>query len=379
MLLIAGGIADAQFLITEISGANQSPSSQESHSVFGNLSTMKNWYLETIRKPVIETDQLDKLAKLVSRNGKFYQWALHGQESDFCKSVCLKVVDTGRLGALSTEECVFNYDRIKSTLGEDASLKFLGLFSAFEKYFPTKFLGDAVLKLSSNFIEDVYKLEDRQSYEIILKKIDDYLKGFSQEDWLDIFDKEDDRLRLLLVRKKTADITFVDPFKPALLEHTSKILEGGKTPTKYSSDWGQVFTSLKSANQKKLAEDLLNIMQKLNTTTEGCENFVQLYEGLAEVIPYAAAPDTSIDKVFSKLITSDKDGIKDFVQSKAADIKKCLKNVSDLSKNSFEETVTSLEESGSEEKISWAEELRTSLALKPSKPLKDEGDKDEAV
>lgn len=358
----------AQWLITEVSEANQNPiTSNEPHSEFGDLSEIKQWYAEAITESVVELEQLEMLSKLVSKSNKLYKWILLGQTSEFFKSVSVHIVKKGKLGRLNVESCIFDYDKIKLVLGEDISLKFLKILSGWGKHFSEKFLNESVLKISDDFLEDVYKLEDKTAYEIILKKIDDFLKDISLEDWRDVFDKEDDRIRLLLIRQKTDNITFVEPYKSALLEHSSQILEGNKFPKKYSSDWDKVLNALKSANQKKLAEDLLNTLDKLTTTTAGSENFIYLYNGLAELIPYNKSPDVSLDKVFSKLITSGEDDTRNFVRKKIKDIKECIKNASETSIDSFEETIVSLEESGSDDETVWAEELRKLLELKSKK------------
>ena len=205
--------------------------------------------------------------------------------------------------------------------------------------------------------------ESTDLYEI-LKNIDQYLRDLSESDWVEALAKEDDRLRLLLARRKTGNLTLpVDSYRPALHSHALMVLQGETEPSTYASQWGEVLKALKPATRLKLASDVFNRLSSITVTNKGAELFVELYQSVAEKMPLAAVPDRALDQLLSKLVHSESNPVRTFLSDKVDDIKKCLQGASDSSKIAFDEAIQSLEEREDENSQQRADDLRRMFGL----------------
>ncbi|MBU0800619.1 MAG: hypothetical protein KKA05_06395, partial [Alphaproteobacteria bacterium] len=360
--------------ILSASDEKTQPDILDHHDTLGELVTMKNWFAQSITKEPTNSEQLSEVAQLISKYAELSLWSdfafKEPQKASFFKSIFTEVIKEGAYEYLDVGKTIIDYGKIKALVGTDLALSLLKKLTDWD-------MSDALnegdlYSIPSDFIEDISKIEEKDEYALILDMIDNRLQSLTQEDWQQALSVENDDLRLLLARTKAENVTLlVEAYRPALLSHALKVFDGTCKPTNYADQWHFVLTGLGEGNRTKLAEDILNSLSTLTVTKEGCENFIKLYLDIAKRIPFATYPDISLDKVFSKVLNTKDENIKQFLQEAKMDIKKCLKSASEETRKSFEEVIESIEGISEGEADEWVLQLRSMCGLKP-RPANDE-------
>lgn len=364
-------ISLVQFLIVSINHGRTTINLSAQHATFGDLEETKKWYESSITEDEINDLQISRIAQLISAFGKFSTWTPYAINEDpkqrFFKSMLFELIKQGTYKRLDYRKLISEYPQIKAILDDAHSTKLLEKFSEWSKYFDTTIIGNEIYKIPDEFIKDICNLakkEQRDKYDTLLNNIDTHLRSFTQENWEEAFIAEDDRIRILLVRRETQDISLpIESYRPALLTHATKVLEGKLAPKQYKLQWHQILSGLKEGNRINLAADLFGKLSEITINKKNCELFIKLYKELAHKMPYTSDPDRALNKIFSKILSSTDLETKNFINDISGIIKECIGNASDVSKKAFIETIESLEETGIEENEEWAKKLRLMFGM----------------
>lgn len=372
-----GRLVPIKWLTIAVLGQDKFPAVPEQHPVFGNTAAYKNWFQQSFNEK-LEDEQAQGLAHCVARFKSFHPWLEYAladkTKGKFYQSVFERVLKDRKYTRLRASTCIVKYGQLKAVFGEELSVAFLGRLKDWDlKEVITK---DNVLQVPSDFIQDVYGQDEQGAYSAPLEAIDSHLRGLSQEIWQEELSEEGENLRLLIMRQKTSGITMpVEVYRPALLLHTLRILEGKATVDEYRDDWKFVLGALKENNRKQLATDVFQKLKEIEVSKEGCEEFVSLYREIADEMPYTSDPDRSLDVVFSKVITSADQETRAFLEDNTQSIRQCISKASDVSRKSFIEVIESYEEGADAEGLRRARSLRESLGM-PPRAANDEAEED---
>ena len=366
--------AIALWLIITQTNSLSLPTFPDTHPQLGNMTSTRDWYTQTFSASDINQVQVNKLAQYVSIYKGFSKWATYAIEEkfdqNFLKEIFRTVVKMNIFQNLNIVQTVYDYPSIKEILGEQSIAGFLQKYQGWSHSFEKSFSDDKIEKIPSEFILDVARLDSNSPLNLILNNIDSYLKNLSQDDWEDAFSKEDDRVRLLQSRRITANLTLpADTYRPALMSHAIKVLQGELKTEKFTSNWNEVLNGLKPANRSLLAKDIFNNLSKITIDIRGVEHFIEIYYELAKEMPYTEdETGLALDQFFSKLVYSEKESVRRFLMDTSNKIQACLENASESSKNGFEEAIESLEQKDEVISQEWAAKLRNIFGLerKPS-------------
>ena len=223
---------------------------------------------------------------------------------------------------------------------------------------------DKLESVPPRICSDIATFDGKSTLTILLKRVDAYLEGLSEELWLGALATESAAVGLLIARRESGSREMpAHSFLPAVKENVLEALRGNFAPQKYAGQWDVVISSLKPNSLRKLAAEIVKEFERTSISTEGAAAVLASYGPLAKAFPLADFPNAAIDSFITVLVRSGGPAAVDFIQVRASDIRSCLKKADVQVAQTFVELVSGLARSSDEANREWGQKVAELLQV----------------
>lgn len=362
------------WLIIQHTNDTSVPAFPAPHPQLGDLNAANIWYTSKMSDAEIQDDEVTLFANYAANNHfpKWVDFALNDPTAnELFKKVLIVLIEEGEYSRLQVADMAKKYVEFKQVIGEELALKFLTKYADWNNNFEKSFDKKTCLSIPDEFIEDVSKLDQNVKTHEILEILDKVLKNLTQAEWKEALEKEDNALRLLVVRQKTSNLTIPSKlFKPALLGYALAVLSEKFLPKKYSDQWINILKALPNGTRSKLPAEILRKINDISVTPQGAENLLKFFGEVADKIPLNNNADVALNQFLLPLIESSQSLSKEYIRKHKKDIKNCYNSAQTNSQEALEESLVGFDESENNSEKEWAKEVRSIIGIKTKTKIK---------
>lgn len=334
-------IANLIFVLGEYAGEVALPNVAEVPNYGGTGNRHQN-FEAYLREPLQDAVVVELVSRIESA-GEFARWlgiASKHPESAALVSSLESAIDAGTIGRLKSDYIPVHYDSLKSVFSASHLRKLVELHGNSIANFDGAFEGEASVSISREFLKDV-GLWGFRTFDELPEKIDSYFNSLEAVDWRAIFEGDEQKFRLLVLR---CDKGFKPPaqkFREAFVPYITAVATGVSGVAFEEAAWSTILGAFSESTIKKLGADTYQTLANEHVTTEGATNFVRNFRRIADNVGNTRKPADPIDAVLVPLLGGDGISALEFVSRNQSELRKIVKRVKGDAKSRLE---TSLEE-----------------------------------
>lgn len=262
---------------------------------------------------------------------------------------------------LEPTDMLANYNKLKSTLSDEDTKKFLSKLSISLELLVED--SDAALGIPVEVLEDSVDLKV-DSFGAISEIIRLHFSRASADDWSSVLVGDDSKLRHLRFQVEKFKFQIPDgTLRMPLLSFMSDLLSGDISSVPNPSVLGFLPNSIPPASAVRFRKDFVAMLNECVVTSVGAQKFFDVFADFAKQLNFEEASDRLFEKLILPLIESGKDTASQFIATNSTALLPAFKRASSDTQTQVRNAIAALEVSSHEAFAAWAKDLRVVFAL----------------
>lgn len=341
--------------------------------VFGNIQEAFNWFASELQSTEFSQSRARSIAQHVlttSRVGFFVKNAAKedGREHRF-SSVVSQLAKQENFHPPALSIVIDHFSVLKELLGDDIEI----LLNAVGKKSNDDYWKSIPFSKLPNELVEAAAEQEGAGWKKLLGSLDDWLRGFKDEDWQKAITTNSPAIRLLGRRREQAEVTIpaASLYEP-LIENALAVIKGDHDSSISPTEYGNLIESLPENTGKKLPSDFF---KRHRAHSSGIGQAVSLYPELLKTLPFASEPEHTVETYILPLLREGSAEADAFITDSSATFQEVMKIADDTASGAVSEFIEGLaEDKDSTERLAG---LRRALGVKPKGEKSEQPDKPE--